>query len=138
MNGYLQAAVVRPGEELVDSIVPRAFLLRRLLARRRARRLEHTRRARDQRFAWRAQEIIVGCGLIQDVDSIAGGRTVRIPDVISVIAGPPRSLDIRILPGQTPEDFDARTPALAYSFGVAKVSVVPLAPSLIRLQLLPE
>lgn len=139
MKRYLHETVVHPWEEPMCNVVPRALLLGRLLARRRARRLECTRRARNQRFAWRVQEIIMGCGLIQEAQSVAGGRTVRIPEVISVVAGPPRSLDIRILPGQTPEDFVAHTPAIAYSLGVAKVWVVPLdEPSLIRLQLMPE
>ena len=52
--------------------------------------------------------------------------------------GPPEGLHIRILPGQSPEDFSAHTPAIAYDLGVAEVRVVPLGPSQIRLELLPH
>jgi hypothetical protein len=45
------------------------------------------------------------------------------------------SLDIRLLPGQTPEDV-AHAWAMAYDLGVTKVRVIPLESPLIRLQLL--
>lgn len=92
----------------------RPSLLRRLLTRRRVRQLERLLWEHNQRFAWYVQEILAGCGLAQQDSSIAGGRTVHVPHVIAVIPGPPLSLDIRILPGQ-----------------------LPLAPSLIRLELVP-
>jgi hypothetical protein len=91
----------------------------------------------NQTLAWRTQDIIAGLELTQTDFSIAGGRVVRIPQVVSVAAGPPVGLHIRILPGQTPDDFAARAPAIAYNLGVAQVRVVPLGPSLIRLDLLP-
>ena len=46
-------------------------------------------------------------------------------------------LHIRTLPGQTPNNFAAHASAIAYNLGVAEVRVVPLGPSLIRLDLLP-
>lgn len=99
---------------------------------------DHTHQEHDHRLARRAQEVIVGLGLTQTDFSIAAGRIIRIPQVISVTAGPPVGLHIRTLPGQTPDDFAAHAPALAYNLGVPKVHVVPLGPSLIRLDLLPE
>ncbi len=84
------------------------------------------------------QKIIAGCGLTQADWSIGGGRSVSIPRVVSVVAGPPMTLDISILPGQTPGDFATHAPAIAYNLGVAEVRVIPLGPSLIRLELLPE
>ncbi len=112
-------------------------LLARLLARRRARRLERLHWEHDQRFAWFVQDVLAGCGLTQQDSSIAGGRTVHVPHVIAVIHGPPVSLDIRILPGQLPEDYAAHAEAIAYDLEVSDVRVIPLAPSLIRLELLP-
>jgi hypothetical protein len=57
--------------------------------------------------------------------------------VVSGVAGPPVGLNIRTLPGQTPDDFAAHAPAIAYNLGMAEIRVVPLGPSLIRLDLLP-
>ncbi|MGH3769523.1 MAG: hypothetical protein ACRDS0_24135 [Pseudonocardiaceae bacterium] len=105
--------------------------------RRRARRLERIRQADDQQLAWRVQEILVGCGLSQTDYSIAGGRVFHIPQVISVIAGPPVGLKIRMLPAQMPDDFAIHAQRIAYNLEVADVRVVPLGPSLIRLELLP-
>lgn len=62
---------------------------------------------------------------------------MHVPHVIAVSPGPPLSLDIRILPGQLPEDFMARGHAIAYDLEVSDIRVIPLAPSLIRLELLP-
>ncbi|MGH3915888.1 MAG: hypothetical protein ACRDTC_21140 [Pseudonocardiaceae bacterium] len=53
-----------------------------------------------------------------------------------MIAGPPAGAEIHILPGQTPDEFTAHAPAIAYSLGVDRVRVVPLGPSRIRLDLL--
>jgi hypothetical protein len=103
---------------------------------RRARRRERIHRSNDQRFAWRVQEVLVGCGLSQGDFSVGGGRVVHIPEVLSISHGPPVSLDIRMLPGQTPEDFAAHASAMAYDLGVAEVRVIPLEAPLIRLQLL--
>ena len=102
------------------------------------RQPDRTRQEHDQELAWRVQDIIAGLGLIQTDSSIAGGRSVHIPHVVSVAAGPPVGLHIRTLPGQTPDNFAAHAPAIAYNLGVAEVRVVPLGPSLIRLDLLPR
>jgi hypothetical protein len=112
--------------------------LRHPLEWRHSQDLAQRQQVRDQRLARRVEEIIVGLGLIETDYSIAGGRTFHIPQVVSVDPGPPEALDIRILPGQAPEDFSAHTPAIAYDLGVAEVRVVPLKPSLIRLELLPH
>ena len=84
------------------------------------------------------EEIIAGLELTQSDFSIAGGRIFHIPQVISVDTGPPVGLDIRILPGQSPDDFSAHAAAIAYDLGMAEVRVVPLGPSAIRLELLPH
>jgi len=104
-----------------------------------ARQPNRTPQEHNQTLAWRVQDIIAGLGLTQTDFSIAGGRSVHIPEVVSVAAGPPVGLHIRTLPGQTPDDFTAHAPAIAYNLGdlgVAQVRVVPLGPSLIRLDLL--
>jgi hypothetical protein len=102
-----------------------------------ARQLEGTQQEYDQTLAWRVQDIIAGLGLTHTDFSIAAGRIIRIPEVVSVVIGPPVGLSIRTLPGQTPDDFAAHSPAIAYNLGMAEVRVVPLGPSLIRLDLLP-
>ena len=91
-----------------------------------------------QQLAWRLEDIIKGRGLAQPSYSIVGGRGWRVPQVVSVVAGPPVAFDVRILPGQTPDEFAAQASAIAYGLGVAEVKVVPLGPSLIRLHLLPD
>ncbi len=118
-----------------ENIASLPSLLRQPLVRRRTRKLERARHAGNQVLAWRVQDILVGRGLTQADYSIGGGRTLHIPEVISVTAGPPVGLNIRTLPGQMPDDFAAHAPAIAYNLGVAEVRVVPLVPSLIRLEL---
>jgi hypothetical protein len=113
-------------------------LLRRPLARCHARQLERARQEHKQWLAWRVEDIIAGRGLARMYFSIGGGRDWHVPQVVSVVDGPPVGLDIRTLPGQTPDDFTKHAPAIAYNLGVAEVRVVPLEPSLIRLELLPE
>jgi hypothetical protein len=71
------------------------------------------------------QDIIAGLGLTQMDFSIGGGRVVHVPKVVSMAAGPPVGLDIKILPGQSPEDFSAHERTIAYDLGVAEVRVVP-------------
>lgn len=124
-------------EEPMENVGLRPSLLRRLQAWRRALRRERTRQADDQLFAWRVQDIIVGLGLTQGDYSIGGGRALHIPEVVSVIPGPPAGVGIRMLPGQMPDDFAKHAQAIAYNLGMAEVRVVPLGPSLIRLDLLP-
>jgi hypothetical protein len=143
MSRYPQAETFRPfltvrpffEEENVGLL---RSLLRHRRARRRARQLEHTHQAGDEMLAGRVQSLITGFGLTKAGSSIGGGANVQAPQVISVSAGPPVSLDIRILAGQMADDFAAHAPAFAYKLGVAEVRVVPLGPSLIRLKLLPN
>jgi len=107
------------------------------LARRHTRALEHMRQEGTQRLVGRVQDIIVGLGLTQAGNSVAGGRTTIIPEVISVTERPV-GFEIRMLPGQIPDDFAAHAKRIAYNLGVAEVQVVPLGHSLIRLILVPE
>jgi hypothetical protein len=136
MNRYPQEETSRFLEEPMENVATCPSLLRRPLARRRARQLERRRQASDQLLARRLQDIIIGCGLTQFGYSIGGSRILHAPQVVAVFAGPPVVLDILILPGQMPDHFAACAPAIAYHLGVAEVRVVPLGPSLIRLQLL--
>jgi hypothetical protein len=113
-------------------------LLRHPLEQRRARRLEHIQQEDDQLLAWRVESIITGLGLTQAGASIGGGPNLQVPQVVSVSPGPPVGLEICTLPGQMADDFATHAPAIAYNLGVAEVRVIPLGPSLIRLELLPE
>jgi len=101
------------------------------------RELERMRQEGEQLLAWRVQDIIVGLGLTQADYSMGGGRTLHIPEVVSVTERPV-GLDIRMLPGQIPDDFAAHAKRFAYNLGVSEVRVVPLGPSLIRLILVPK
>lgn len=138
MNGDRQHTTVRPSVWAVENVVARPLWWRRVEERRRARRLQRVRRADDQRFAQRVQDIFVELGLTQTNYSMSGGYNLHVPQVVSVITGPIGRLDIRILPGQTPDDFAVHAPAIAQKLGTAEVQVIPLGPSLIRLELLPE
>jgi hypothetical protein len=102
------------------------------------RDLERRRQVGYERLARRLEEIIIGLDLVLDDFSIAAGRVYHIPQVLSVDPGPPVGMDIRILPGQSPEDFSAHAAAIAYDLGMAEIRVVPLGPSLIRLELIPH
>lgn len=84
------------------------------------------------------QDIITGLGLTHTDFSIGGGRTVHVPEVVSVAAGPPVEVDIEILPGQSPEDFSAHERTFEYDLDMAKVQVIPLGPDRIRLELVPH
>lgn len=129
-----QEATGRPWEEPVEN-GDRSL---RPLSRRHARRLERMRHDNDQKLAWRVQDVLVGCGLTRIDFSVAGGDSLRTPQVISVVAGPPVKLTIRTLPGQVPDDFARHAPAIAHNLGVAEVRVIPVGPSLIGLELLPK
>jgi hypothetical protein len=133
MNYYLQEKTLQPLDEWNLEPLPSLWRPR---ARRRARRRERKRWEHDQVLAWHMQKIIVGLGLTRADFSIGGGRSLHTPEVVSVIAGPPTALDIRILPGQVPHDFAAHAETIAYNLGVAEVRVLPLGPLLIRLVLL--
>ncbi|HET9258206.1 MAG TPA: hypothetical protein VFO16_23825 [Pseudonocardiaceae bacterium] len=103
---------------------------------RSARRPEHPHREHEQRFAWYVEDIIAACGLTRVDYSVAGDRAIRIPRVISVNPGPPVSVDVRILSGQLASDFATHAEAIAYDLEVSEVRVVPIGPSVIRLELL--
>jgi hypothetical protein len=107
------------------------------LARHHARLRERAHRVNKQRLAWRVQDVLAGCGLLQVDYSIAGGRVVHIPEVVSVVTGPTSRLKIRILPGQMPGDFIAKAPTIAYHLGVP-VRIVQLEPPFLELDLLPR
>jgi hypothetical protein len=117
---------------------PWLSMLRHPLEWRHNRNLEQRQQAGYEQLAWRVEEIIAGLELTQSDFSIAAGRVFHIPQVISVDPGPPVGLDIRILPGQSPDDFSAHAATIAYDLGIAEVVVVPLGPSVIRLELLPH
>ncbi|MBV9012817.1 MAG: DUF1918 domain-containing protein [Pseudonocardiales bacterium] len=112
--------------------------LRHPLEWRHNRDLERRQQAGYERLASRVEDILAGLGLVHDDFSIGGSRTFHVPEVVSVTPGPPMGLDIRMLPGQTPDDFSPHAPAIAYDLGMAEVRVVPLGPSYIRLELLPH
>ncbi|MGH3670083.1 MAG: hypothetical protein ACRDSH_05545, partial [Pseudonocardiaceae bacterium] len=64
-------------------------------------------------------------------------RSYHFPQVVSVDEGPPVSLTVRLLQGQTPDEVAVHAPAIAYDLGVSDVRVDPIGPLLIRLELLP-
>lgn len=74
----------------------------------------------QQLLTRRVENLFVGSGLSQADYSIGGGRFVHIPHVVSVVTGPTVGLGIRMLPGQTPDDFTAQATAIAYNLGVAR------------------
>jgi hypothetical protein len=99
-------------------------------------RRERIRRESDQRRAWQVQDILVGCGLFQSGYGIAGGIKYHVPYVVSLDRGPPESLEIRILPGQMPNDYAAHAQRIAYNLRVNHVEVITLdEPYMIRLEL---
>jgi len=126
------------GEAVAAGNAPWGDRLRHPLEWRHNRDLERRQQVGYERLARRVEEIIAGLELTQSDFSIAGGRIFHIPQVISVDTGPPVGLDIRMLPGQSPDDFSAHAAAIAYGLGMAEVRVVPLGPSAIRLELLPH
>lgn len=132
---FIRALAYRLGpytsEEPMENLGLLSWLLGQPLARRRRRQLARLNQERKQRLAWLVEEILAGRGIV-------GGRGYYVPQVVSVLDGPPVALDIRALPGQTPDDFVKHAPAIAYNFGMDEVRVVPLEPSLIRLELLPR
>jgi len=121
-----------------DSIGASRRLLRRRWARRRAQELQLKRQATYQEFAWHVQDILVGCELFQADFSIGGGRVFHIPQVVSVVPGPPVGLNIRMLPGQIPDDFAQHARRIAYNLDVSEIRIIPLEPYLIRLELVPK
>ena len=128
----------RPGgpEQATAEATPWLPRLRHALDWRHTRDLERRHQEAYERLAERVEEIIAGLNLIQEDFSIGGGRIYHVPRVVSVDSGPPVKVDIRILPGQSPEDFSAHAATIAYDLGIAEVRMVPLGPSAIRLELL--
>jgi hypothetical protein len=116
-------------------VIPQPSLLHPL-ARRRLRQLESARHTHNQRLAQRLHDIFVGRGLTHADFSIGGGRSLFVPRVLSVVPGPPVGLNVRMLPGQIPDDFVAQAKAIAYGLDVPEVQIVPLGPSVIRVELL--
>jgi len=138
MNGHPRKTSIRRSKEVVESVVPHESWWRRVLGRCGTRRLEPLRRA-DQRLARRVEDIIVGLGLTQTTFSASGGDTLHVPQVVLVSAGPLLTrLDVRILHGQTLNDFVVHAPVIANELGFAEVRMVPLDSSLIRFELLPD
>jgi hypothetical protein len=129
---------VQPSRDSVAAGSRLLRFLRRRQARRRAEELQVRRQAAYQDLAWHVQDILVGCGLFQADFSIAGGRVFHIPQVVSVVPGPPIGLDIRMLPGQIPDDFTAQAHRIAHNLDVAEVRVISLEPYLVRLELVPK
>ncbi|MGH3697331.1 MAG: hypothetical protein ACRDRX_25665 [Pseudonocardiaceae bacterium] len=94
------------------------------------------RQANDYQLALRVQDVFVARGLTRSGFSMAGGYTLHIPEVTAVAAGPPARLDIRILSGQTADDYTAHAQEMAQDLGVVEIRVVALRGSMIRLELL--
>lgn len=123
-----------PGnEEVPAGAVPWLSRLRHPLAWRHSPERRH--HVRDEQLAWRVQGIVARLGLIH-TDFVGGEQITHIPQVLSMVVGPPVGLEVHTLPGQTSDEFAAHAPAIAYSLGVDEVRVVPLGPSRIRLDLL--
>ncbi|MGH3685056.1 MAG: hypothetical protein ACRDQY_05545 [Pseudonocardiaceae bacterium] len=89
----------------------------------------------EQRYAWKVQDILVGCGLSQPGASPVGGQLFHIPLVIKIEGRPPNQLTIQILPGQSPKHYEAHAETIAYNLGVDEVHVFPLGPYEILLKL---
>lgn len=98
----------------------------------------------DEQLAKEVLAILVGCGLNQTGTSLAGGQNFYFPQVIEVVdppvglIGPIEGLIIRILPGQSPDDYAKHAKTIAYNLDRDHVEVVPLGPYLIRLELWPK
>ena len=98
---------------------------------------ERMRQMATQQLVQRVEKILVGVGLAQAGYSVAGGRIVISPEVISVAERPMR-LTIHTLPGQIPDDFVKAAPRIADNLDVAEVHVDRLGPSLLQLRLVPK
>ncbi|MGH3669549.1 MAG: hypothetical protein ACRDSH_02775 [Pseudonocardiaceae bacterium] len=138
MDGQLEDRDLQPAaENTADGTDTRPSLLGRVFTRRDARRHERLQQQRNQRLAEKVEKILAGSGLSQSDYSVGGGRSYHFPQVVSVDEGPPVSLTVRLLQGQTPDEVAVHAPAIAYDLGVSDVRVDPIGPLLIRLELLP-
>lgn len=137
MNRDPRDGIGQPAQDPADNVGAGPWLSRRR-ARRRAQELQIRRQAAYQELAWHVQDILVGCGLFQADYSIAAGWVFHTPQVVSVDPGPPLGLNIRMLPGQIPDDFAEHAQRIAYNLDMASVRVIPVGPYLIRLDLIPK
>jgi hypothetical protein len=90
----------------------------------------------NQQLIEEVGKILIGCGLIQIGESISGGKNYYVPKV-EVVDGSQKRLNIHILPGQGPDDFEAKARTIAYNLGMTEVKVIGLEPYLIQLVLVP-
>jgi hypothetical protein len=102
------------------------------------RRREQIHRENEQRYIKHVEEILGACGLVEVGDSVAGGRTFYFPEVVSIDPGPPETFVIRMLPGQTPDDFAAHGTAIGYDLGGSDIRVTDLGVPLISLEVVPR
>jgi hypothetical protein len=121
----------------MSTLAPLPSLLLHPIERHRVQQIERRRQENTQNFAWRVQDLMARIGLAQTDFSTGGGRIIHIPQVLSVVAGPPVGMIVRTLPGQVPADFVKHATKIAYNLDISEVQVVPLGPALIRLDLLP-
>ncbi len=121
-----------PGPRSYDEDAPLPSRLHPL-ARHRALQAARAHQRNKQQLAWRVQDVLAGCGLVQTDYSIACGRVVHIPQVVSVVTGPVAQVKLRLVVGQMPEHFTAQARALAYHLRADEVSIVPLEPPFLRL-----
>lgn len=75
-----------------------------------------------------------GCGGISGLAptgySISGGQNFSFPRAVEVVDGPPKGLNIRILPARCPDHFAAHARTIAYNLDMIEVPVVPRGPDL--------
>jgi hypothetical protein len=121
-----------PSPRSYDEDAPLPSLLHPL-ARHRVLQAARAHQGSKQQLAWRVQDVLAGCGLVQTDYSIACGRVVHIPEVVSVVTGPLAQVKLRLVVGQMPEDFTAQARALAYHLRADEVSIFPLEPPFLRL-----
>jgi hypothetical protein len=81
----------------METTTPLPSWLLHPIARRHMEHLTRTRQAQYQLLAWRVQDSLADIGLIHQDYSIAGGRVVHIPEVITASAWPPANVVIRML-----------------------------------------
>jgi hypothetical protein len=87
----------------METRTPRPSWLLHPRARRHMEHLTRTRQAQYQLLAWRVQDSLADIGLIHQDYSIAGGRVVHIPEVITASAWPPANVVIRMLRARRPK-----------------------------------
>ena len=98
----------------------------------RDRAIDDAHRAGEMRWRWR--EAAAGADLGQLVFT-PSGATVSVPVVTQVVLGDTVRLTVRLRPGQLACDIAAARPRLASLLGVRRISVTPLAPGLVSVEL---